>query len=220
MASESAEIAVIMDNPGVCQSSAEGTSAPIADLVERARAGDPAAFEQMIICYQRRVVSTAWRILGSEEDARDAAQEVFLRAYKYLGKFKQGHDFTGWLYGIVINVCRDMARKRRRREGRFTSLEVERELGNLEALRSQVDVEAAAISSQQQALVRRALEMLSRREREAIVLRDLEGLSTQEVARILGSSQTTVRSQISSARAKIKKYHERLLERGRRGAKL
>jgi DNA-directed RNA polymerase specialized sigma24 family protein len=84
----------------------------LALLVERAAAGDTAAFEQIMIHSQQRVMAMSWRILGNEADARDASQEVFLRVYKYLGRFKQDQDFFGWLYRITVNVCRDMLKKR------------------------------------------------------------------------------------------------------------
>ena len=212
--SEAARRLRMIDNLGLRKSLAEEPS--LARLIERARAGDRAAFDQIMICYQRKVVSTAWRLLGNEEDARDAAQEAFLRVYRYLKNFKQGEDFGAWLHRIVVNVCRDMARKRNRSQS-FASFEAEREAGEILSLRSEDDVEAAAIESQEKAIIARALETLSLKERQALVLRDLEGLTTDEVARILGSSQTTVRSQISSARAKIKRFRDRFLERRRQG---
>jgi RNA polymerase sigma-70 factor (ECF subfamily) len=214
MACDIAEIALMMNSLELNGDAAGQTDASLQLLIERAVAGDPAAFESIMNRYQQKVVSTAWRMLGNREDARDATQEAFLRAYKYLGSFKPDHDFSGWLYRIVINVCRDLARKRGHL---FTSLESERELGTVENLRSPEDVEAAAIQSQQQALIARALDTLSKKERAAIVLRDLEGLETEEVARILGSSQATVRAQISSARAKIKLFRDRALSRARQG---
>jgi len=214
MACDIAEIALMMNSLELNRDAAGETDASLQMLIERAVAGDPAAFESIMNRYQQKVVSTAWRMLGNREDARDATQEAFLRAYKYLGSFKPDQDFSGWLYRIVINVCRDLARKRGHL---FTSLESERELGTVENLRSPEDVEAAAIQSQQQALIARALDTLSKKERAAIVLRDLEGLETEEVARILGSSQATVRAQISSARAKIKLFRDRALSRARRG---
>jgi RNA polymerase sigma-70 factor (ECF subfamily) len=174
-----------------------------ASAVERAKAGDAAAFEALIDCYQRKVLSTAFRLLGNREDAQDAAQEVFLRVHKYLRGFRSDQDFAAWLYRIIVNVCRDHIRKR--------------EAGTLEALASGEDVEANAIKSQQHAMIAEALDTLSTKERAALVLRDFEGLSTVEVARVLGSSQTTVRTQICSARAKIKQYRDRVLKRTRRG---
>jgi RNA polymerase sigma-70 factor (ECF subfamily) len=213
MAGEAFQIALMPGTSRLHEDSDEPGSA-VAHLIDRAGSGDHAAFDQIMVFYQRRVVSVAWRLLGSEEDARDAAQEVFLRVYRYLKSYRREKSFSGWLYRINVNVCRDIARKRGR-GGRMTSLEVERDLGTLDKLASEDDVEAAAISSQERIIVARAMETLSGKEREAIVLRDLEGLPTEEVAVILGSSVSTVRSQISSARKKIKQYHDRLIGRYR-----
>jgi RNA polymerase sigma-70 factor (ECF subfamily) len=188
-------------------SAAESSS--VAPLIHRARSGEREAFDQLMILHQRKVVSVAWRLLGNEEDARDAAQEAFLKAYKYLHRFDADQDFAGWLYRIVVNVCRDIARKR----GPMVSFDAERETNNLEVIDDGSDVEAGAIRAQEQAMVLEALETLSKKERAALVLRDMEGLATQEVARIMGSSQTTVRSQISSARAKIREFRERASRR-------
>jgi RNA polymerase sigma-70 factor, ECF subfamily len=216
MAGEVARIALMMDSLGLGESSSELEGAVLAPVIERARAGDSAAFEQIIEHCQRKVMSTAWRMLGNREDARDAAQEVFLRAYRYLRSFDAEQDFAGWLYRIIVNVCHDIARKRGRAD-QFKSFEEERELGRFNALASSENLEAAAMRAQEQSIIAQALSTLSKKERAALVLRDLEGLETEEVARILGSSQTTVRSQIASARAKIKLYRDRVLKQRRRG---
>ncbi len=184
-------------------------------LIERAKAGDASAFDQLIICCQRSVISISWRMLGNAEDAKDAMQEVFLRAFKYLRRFDNRQPFRNWLYRITINVCRDMLRKRVRSD-LFTSLEAEQELGSLEKLVSPDDPEAAANLSQCRAMIARALDTLSEKERAVIVLRDMEGLSTEEVARIMGSSKNTVRAQLSSARLKIVRYCDRVRGRKRR----
>jgi len=215
MSSEIAETLRMTDSLGLDDAREKNSSLPIS-LIERAQAGETAAFEQIITSYQRKIMSTAWRMLGNQEDARDATQETFLRAYKYLGSFRLDQDFAGWLYRIVINVCRDYARKRSRHD-HFSSFEVERERGSLDSIASSENIEAAAIKSQERALIAAAVETLSKKERAAIVLRDLEGLPTDEVARILGTSQATVRSQVASARAKIKIYRDRVLKERRRG---
>ena len=209
MRGEVAEIALMTEGLRLSDTSGRAADSTLTATIERAKLGDASAFEQIIDFYQRKVMTTSWRLLGNHEDARDAAQEVFMRAYRYLGSFKLDQDFSGWLYRIIINVCRDHARKRGSRH-RFASFEVEREAGTFEFLASDEDVEARAIKSQQRALIAEALDTLSTKERAALVLRDLEGLSTEEVARVLGSSQTTVRSQISSARTKIKLYRDRV----------
>src|SRR6185295_15153344 len=214
MPGEVADIALMTDSLGLGDSSPNALSS-LAPVIERAKGGDMAAFEQIIEHHQRRVITTAWRMLGNSEDARDAAQEVFLRVYKYIRGFRSDQDFAAWLYRIVINVCRDHARIRSRHAG-FASFEVEQELGSFDSLASTGNIESEMIQAQQRAIIEEALNTLSKKERAAIVLRDLEGMSTEKVAEVLGSSQTTVRSQISSARAKIKKYRERVLKQTRR----
>jgi RNA polymerase sigma-70 factor (ECF subfamily) len=183
----------------------------IAQLVARARTGDAAAFEELMICTQHRVVATAWRMLGDREDARDAAQEVYLRVFKYLARYDATQDFHGWLYRITLNVCRDVARKRHTRDEGSNWFDAP---AHEQASAHTEDVEAQTLRAQQRALVVRALETLPEKERAALVLRDLEGLETEEVARILRTRPVTVRSQVSSARAKIRRYCERLLRKG------
>ncbi len=204
-----AELASVFGMPGAVRI----TDAPdierggaLRTLIERAQDGDRQAFDQIIVCFERRVVSTAWRILDNQADAFDAAQDVFIRLHRYLRTFRTDEDFSAWLYRLILNACHDT----RRRRPAHLSFDAERERGALAALRSTDDVEAAAIHQEDQAMVARALATLSEKERMALVLRDLEGLSSDEVARILGSSPTTVRSQISTARAKMRLFRDRL----------
>lgn len=174
-------------------------------LVERAAAGDQNAFEQIMIHSQQRVMAISWRILGNEADARDASQEVFLRVYKYLDRFKQDQDFFAWVYRITVNVCRDILKQRQHQNDRFQPADGD----SAEALEipcEHEDAEHALIRAQRRDLISQAIATLPFKERAAIVLRDVEGLSTDEVAAILKSSSTTVRSQISSARRKIRDY--------------
>jgi len=191
----------------------DGAVTATARLIIRAKAGDKTAFDQIIINHQRKVISLAWRMLGNREDARDAAQETFLRVYKSFGRFDPAQDFNGWLYRIAVNACRDLARKRR---CNHYSLEAEVESGGIAEPASPHNTESAAMLAQEHAILLRALAALPEKERAAIVLRDLEGFETEEVAKILGSSPTTVRSQISAARVKIKAFRERFLKRGKR----
>ncbi len=207
MSSNVADIALVMEQ--FSQSSRHNPDT----IIARARSGDAVAFDQLMIAHQQRVLGIAWRMLGNTEDARDAAQEVFLRVYKHLHKYDARQEFAGWLYRIVINVCHDTARKRGNRNSSF---EAEQEAGTLPALLSHDNSERAAMQAEEQAIVMKALSTLSEKERAAIVLRDLEGIATEEVARILGSSATTVRSQISAARTKIKQYRDRFLKGGQR----
>jgi RNA polymerase sigma-70 factor, ECF subfamily len=190
----------------------DGPGASLRLVIERAQAGDAAAFEQLIIVFQRKVVATAWKVLGNQDDALDAAQEVFIKLHRYLHTFRVEQEFSAWLYRLIVNACHDT----RKRRPNHLSLEEARERGALDGLRSADDVEAAAMVAEDETIIAAALETLSRKERAALVLRDFEGLDTEEVARILGSSATTVRSQICSARAKIKLFRDRVLGEGRR----
>jgi RNA polymerase sigma-70 factor (ECF subfamily) len=188
----------------------------LTDLIESAASGDTGAFEQIMIHSQQRVMAMTWRMLGNEADASDASQEVFLRVYKYLGRFKQDQDFFAWLYSITVNVCRDIARKRQQHSERFMSLVSSSGEGAFSVPIEQEGAEEALMHTEQRELVARAMATLPHKERASLVLRDVEGLPTDEVARIMKSSSTTVRSQISSARKKIKIYCEQYLRRKER----
>jgi RNA polymerase sigma-70 factor (ECF subfamily) len=174
-------------------------------LIERAANGDKAAFEQVMINSEQRVMAMTWRMLGNEADARDASQEVFLRVYKYLGRFRRDQDFFAWLYGITVNVCRDFLKKRQSHTTRFVSFGEDSGVAH-EVADEHADAEQVLVKTQQRELIAKAVGTLPFKERASIVLRDVEGLSTEEVARIMKSSATTVRSQISSARKKIRIY--------------
>lgn len=152
-----------------------------------------AFFERLVRLHERMVLGTAYRLLGRMEDAQDAAQEVFLRLFQKQGQI-QG-DPKPWLYRVTVNVCNDRFRRR-----------------NLVAQPDDQapDPSADALTTitldERKRLLREGLKTLAERERAAIVLRDIEGRSTQEVARILGVEEVTVRSQISVARVKLAKY--------------
>jgi RNA polymerase sigma-70 factor (ECF subfamily) len=179
-----------------------GTDRQFAAILERAIAGDVSAFEQIIVRYERRVLMLAWRLLGKSEDAQDASQEVFLRAFRFLHRFDMRRPFEPWLLKMTVNVCHDAGRKR---------LQHPNALIDPDALRSASDPHSELHSEEQKKMLYDALQDLPEKERAAVVLRDIEGFSTAEVAEILGSSEGTVRSQISTARVKIRKA----LKRGR-----
>ncbi len=196
---------------------ADGQHESLSSLIERACAGESAAFEQLMMSTQHRVAATAWRMLGNREDVRDATQDVYLRTYKYLKSYKADQDFYGWLYRITVNVCRDLLRAGRgtpRGAAYVASFEDERAPPLLNDRRASADdAEEAALLAQRRVIVGRALAALPEKERTAIILRDLEGHSTEEVARLMKTRPATVRSQVSTARTKIKLYCERLLQR-------
>jgi RNA polymerase sigma-70 factor (ECF subfamily) len=170
----------------------------------RENTGGRAAFEQIMSQCERRVLRVALRLLNNPQDAQDAVQEVFLRLYKHLGDLDETRGYEPWLYRVTVNVCHDMARGRRRSVG---LAEVP------DPVAPHPDAYHDAERAQQREIVRRGLSCLGEKERAALVLRDVEGLSTREVAGILGSSENTVRSQICSARLKLRDFTGRLLRR-------
>ncbi len=167
------------------------------DVVERARSGDREAFAQLMAAHERSVLRTARALLGNRDDALDAAQEVFLRVFRYLDRFDPRREFAPWLYRVAVNVCRDVHRRRART--------VAAPLDDLDPslLATPGDQEANADAADRARAIRRALAALSPKEREAVVLRDMEGLSTAEVARALGCMEITVRSHLSRGRLKL-----------------
>ena len=152
-----------------------------------------AFFERLMRLHERMVLGVAYRLLGRIEDAQDAAQEVFLRL------FQKHRDIQGdpkpWLYRVTVNVCNDRYRKR------IVVAEP-----NERAADPSADALMTITLEERKRLLKKGLETLGERERTAIVLRDIEGLSTKEVAKILGVEEVTVRSQISVARVKLAKY--------------
>jgi RNA polymerase sigma-70 factor (ECF subfamily) len=156
----------------------------------------PAEFEALMARHERLVLRTALRMLGRLEDAQDAAQEVFMKLYRNMGRIDAGRGVESWLYRTTMNACFDQLRRRR----------------PAEAIEWEPPVAAAQHAGlerdQRRQLVHEALKALPERERAAVILREIEGLDTAEVARMLGSSEATVRSQVSMGKARLKRCLE------------
>jgi len=175
-----------------------------AEQVQRARGGDKDAFAAIVERYQGMVLRTALRLLGRIDLAQDASQEAFLRLHRHLGRFDPARQLAPWLYRIVVNAARDMGR----RAGREPTVALaELHESDHPALRVEPEaIEAEAGRAEERQRLQAALLRLPRKERAAIVLRDVEGLTTAEVAEVLGSTQGTVRSQICTARLKLRRF--------------
>jgi len=175
-----------------------------AAAIPAAKAGDLAAFELLMRRHERLVLATALRLVGNMADAQDVSQEVFLRLYRNLGKVEASGNLAGWLYRVTVNACHDLHRRKP------ASDPMEYAAGVAAA---GPDPQQSASEAERRRVLEMSLRMLSEKERSALVLRDLQGLSTEEVARVLGSSEATVRSQISKARVKVKGFVERYFRR-------
>lgn len=178
-------------------------------LVERFQQGDQQAFDLIIERYEQKVWHLAFRLTGDQDDAFDLAQEAFLKVYRYLAQFRNQSTFSTWLYRIVTNTFYDEMRKRKRRPPIAVSLddtiitdegEMARELPS-----SGVGPEELSLQREVQKSVQAALLKLPDDYRVALILRDLQDHSYEEISAILGLNLGTVKSRISRARLALRK---------------
>lgn len=174
---------------------AEGADSDQA-LVDRARQGDQESIRLLVEKYERRVIGLAWGLLGSRQDAEDVAQEAFLRAFRSIGAFRGQSSFRTWLFQIAINASRTY---RRTREGRHE--DAKGGAMDFDATPAAGSLERAVITRDR---VRRALATLPVELREAVVLRDVNGLDYREIAEALDVPMGTVESRIFRGRARLK----------------
>jgi RNA polymerase sigma-70 factor (ECF subfamily) len=169
------------------------------ELLAAARRGDLDAFERLVVLHERRVYGLALRIAGDAEDAKDAMQEAFLRLHRHLGRIDSESALGPWLCQVTANLCRDIGRRKRRQYAEPVDAAAEWKPDPA------AGPERMAAARESERHLQAALQELPETERAALLLREMEGLTTQEVAQALGSSETTVRSQISRARLRLRK---------------
>lgn len=172
------------------------------DLVEAAARGDRQAFDDLVGRYQAQVVNLARAMTASDTDVDDMAQEVFVRVWRSLAKFRGESTFRTWIYGIALNVIRTHRGRRSKLRSLFWSPPAESAIDPLEQA---VDRDESA---EQHVVMRdaidRALEALPDELREAVVLRDVQGLDYREIAETLGVPIGTVESRIFRARQRLR----------------
>ena len=181
-------------------------------LVQQAKAGDRNAFAALVSAYESKIYNLALRYLGNREDAMDASQEVFLRVFRFLPGFQEESGFSTWIYRIGVNVCKDMLVKQSKRNEQ--SIEVEDE----EEERRTIDIVDCRYSPEQilenaelRTILSSAIASLPEQQREVVVLRDIQGLSYEEIASVLSLESGTVKSRLSRARENLRK---KLLQNG------
>jgi RNA polymerase sigma-70 factor (ECF subfamily) len=170
------------------------------DLVRLAQNGSRDALEQIIMRYERRIFALAFRLTGNVADAQDAAQETFVRLHMRIREIQAVHGAGPWLRAVAVNACRDVGRRRRR------SRLIPMPLAVADVPDTFPDPERWYSATESEACLQAGLATLAVKERAALLLREMEGLTTAEVARALGSSEVTVRSQISNARLKLRRF--------------
>ena len=176
-------------------------------LLRRAQSGDESAFEALVRKHQTRAWRVARNLVGNDEDAADLAQEAFVRVFRNLASFDYQHGFTTWLYRIVTNLAIDHLR--RRRPVWSTAAHGEDE-GEQELLDTRVGAPGAELERSELALeVRACMDSLAPHFQSVLVLREIEGLPCNEIAKIVGATHVTVRWRLHRGRKLFQEEWER-----------
>jgi RNA polymerase sigma-70 factor (ECF subfamily) len=179
-------------------------------LIENCLAGRREAFGQLVERYQNRLYHSLMHLLGSAEDAQDATQDAFVQAFEKLASFRGQSQFYSWLFRIAFNTAVSAKRKSRRMS---VSLEGRREANGLEPTDASPSAEPsyAMDVSDRQRLIQQALSELSEEFRTALVLKEMDGMSYEEIANLIEVPLGTVRSRIHRGRLELKEKLSALL---------
>lgn len=178
------------------------------ELVAAAQQGDQAAFGALVENYQAMAYSLALRMLSDPDDAADAVQEAFLNAWRALGSFQGQSAFSTWLYRLTSNACIDLLRRNRRRAAVSMTVSDEDEDAphETDVPDERWSPERSLERSETHRAVHEGLAALSPEHRQVLVLRELEGLSYQEIAQVLDLEEGTVKSRIARARTALRDF--------------
>jgi RNA polymerase sigma-70 factor (ECF subfamily) len=193
----------------------EGKLSPSdAELIERCLRKDNSAWELVVVRFRRRVFHIAYKFTGKHDEAEDLTQEIFLKVFRALEKFNRDADFGTWLSSVARNYCIDRYRASKREK----EVLVEDALAYDLAPASSGNPYRALEDQDRSSLVRRGLEQLPGKLREAVILRDLQGLSYQEMAARLALPEGTVKSRINRGREELARLLLRAQQPSRRAA--
>jgi len=172
--------------------------------VSRAKAGDQAAFEAIVQRYERQIYSFVYRMMGDADDAYDLTQDCFVRAYRSLGSTSADLNVSAWLHRIASNACLDVLRRRKRiRWLPWDTSKHEHLLGS----RASDDPERTTVSKEISSAVQETLSRMSPRNRAALIMREYEGLSCEEIGEALGLSRSAVKSVLFRGREEFRKLY-------------
>lgn len=173
-------------------------------ILDRILAGDAQAFEELVRRNERRVYRTTLAVTGNPEDAEEAAQETFLKVYQHLGQFQRGSRFTTWLTRIAVNEGLQILRRRRPTESLDEPIVAEEEMVPRQIEDWHDDPEELYAKQEIKQLVEEAIRSLAPPYRMAFVLRDVEGLSSEEAAEALGLTLSALKSRLLRARLMVR----------------
>jgi len=175
------------------------------ELIQKAQAGDDAAFNQVVLAYRKRIVGTIARLIGRPEDVEDVAQEVFLRLYYSLDQLRTAEVFEPWLYRLTVNASYDYLRKQKRRhESRMSDL-TEQQVVMADASAGSKRNSEDQRKGQVRELVHSLLESVSEEDRILLMLKEVEGLSLKELERIYRVKENALKVRLFRARQRVLK---------------
>ncbi|MCX6169272.1 MAG: RNA polymerase sigma factor [Ignavibacteriales bacterium] len=171
------------------------------ELIEKAKSGEVRAFEKIVVSYQRYCLAVSFRILCNEDDAKEIVQECFIRIWKHLKSYDSRSKFTTWMYKIIVNLCYDRLKSKRRYKWFEKSNE---DIFEPEFV-SSTDIEREFTNKETVMLIKYFSNQLSEKQRIIFVLRDIEELSIKEVAKVTGMAEASVKTNLFFARQNIRK---------------
>ena len=171
-------------------------------LIERTLGGETDAFNVLVRRWERQIYGLTLRMLGRDEEARDATQETFLSAYRNLSKFRGEAKFSSWIYRIALNICNTRLRSRSRTT---ISLDEQREVSGFELAADTDDLGTGIQQEQITRHVRRALQGLPSEMRQVIIMKEYEGLKFSEIAEVLGIPISTVKTRMYTGLSELRK---------------
>lgn len=174
------------------------------ELIRRAAQGDDGAFEQLVLAHQRQVYNLCLRICCNEADAMDLSQEAFIRAWRGLGQYQFGAEFSTWLYRLTRNVCIDFLRAQKRRQTVPLHLNDDEGETELPLPDTAEGPEERAVAGERRRALAQAMQALSPEHCEILTLRVIEDLPYEQIAQILGVRTGTVKSRLARARISLK----------------
>lgn len=170
-------------------------------LIERAKSGDVESFETLIRNHQSYAYNIAYRMIGNEEDAKDAAQEALIKVFKNISAFKGDSAFSTWLYRIVMNTCKDLLRKRKPNEiSMDKGYETDEGEVHLEIEDNTNDPVSKYEQKEVRVTIKSALDELPENYKSVVILREIQGMSYDEISEIEDIPVGTVRSRINRGR--------------------
>jgi RNA polymerase sigma-70 factor (ECF subfamily) len=187
-------------------------------LVKRVKSGDQRAFKLLVERYQRKVYAVALGMLKDKEEAMDVSQEAFVKVYKYLDHFKGDSSFYTWLYRVTVNICIDVIRRRQSMKGEQVefdeTIQMDSPDAHIGALGSRLGTnpQKSALRRELAEKIQEALEQVPEKHRAILLLREVEGLSYEDLARTLEIPKGTVMSRLFHARTKVQKILSEYLE--------